>query len=177
VRRSGWRAAAKRTFDVALAGAALVLALPVLLVAAVALQLVTPGPVLRQQRRLGRDGRSFGLLKLRTAREGEPPTRTGALVRRLWIDELPQLWNVVTGELSIVGPRPARPTEVDGWPPELHDRLRVKPGITGMWQVNGEASYEDYGRLDLYYVDNWSLWTDLAIVVRSLPAVVRRARR
>jgi exopolysaccharide biosynthesis polyprenyl glycosylphosphotransferase len=178
VRRSGWRAAAKRAFDLVVASVGLVAALPVLLLAVVAIQLTSPGPVVRRQRRLGRDGRTFPLLKLRTAKRGDDrSTRVGAIVRALWIDELPQLWNVVTGELSVVGPRPALPTDVDRWPPELHNRLRVKPGITGMWQVNSEATYEDYSRLDLYYVDNWSLWTDLAIVLRTLPAVLRRARR
>jgi exopolysaccharide biosynthesis polyprenyl glycosylphosphotransferase len=177
VRRSGWRAAAKRTFDLVVAAVGLVTVLPVLLAAILAIQLSAPGPVFREQRRLGRDGRTFRLLKLRTDRRDGRGTRVGGLVRRLWIDELPQLWNVVTGEMSVVGPRPARPTDVDRWPPELHNRLRVKPGITGMWQVNSESTYEDYSRLDLYYVDNWSLWTDLAIVVRTLPAVVRRARR
>ena len=177
VRRSGWRAAAKRTFDVAVAVTGLVAVLPVLLAAILALQLSAPGPVFRGQRRLGRDGRTFALLKLRTAPEDGRQSWVGRLVRRLWIDELPQLWNVVTGEMSVVGPRPARPTDVDRWPPELHNRLRVKPGITGMWQVNSESTYEDYSRLDLYYVDNWSLWTDLAIVLRTLPAVLRRTRR
>jgi exopolysaccharide biosynthesis polyprenyl glycosylphosphotransferase len=178
VRRSGWRAVAKRAFDVVVAGVALAVTLPVLLLAVLAMEVTTPGPVLRSQRRLGRDGRTFHLLKLRTAPPDDVrPTRVGALLRSLWIDELPQLWNVLAGQMSVVGPRPARPTEIDRWPPELHNRLRVKPGITGMWQVNTSASFEDYSRLDLYYVDNWSLWTDLAIVVRTLPAVLRRARR
>jgi exopolysaccharide biosynthesis polyprenyl glycosylphosphotransferase len=178
VHRSGWRAVAKRGFDLVVAGASLLLVLPVLLVAVLALQVTAPGPVLRRQRRLGRDGRTFHLLKLRTGRPGQlEPTAVGQLLRRLWIDELPQLWNVLAGQMSVVGPRPARPTEIDWWPPELHNRLRVKPGITGMWQVNSEARFEDYSRLDLYYVDNWSLWTDLAIVARTLPALLRRARR
>ncbi len=96
---------------------------------------------------------------------------------RTWsIDELPQLWNVLRGEMSIVGPRPALPSEVESWSEELANRLSVKPGITGMWQVNGRSasSFDDYARYDLYYVDNWSLLTDLAIVAKTIPAVLLR---
>jgi lipopolysaccharide/colanic/teichoic acid biosynthesis glycosyltransferase len=100
----------------------------------------------------------------------------GRILRRFSLDELPQLWNVLRGEMSLVGPRPALPHEITGWGPELHQRLTVKPGITGMWQVNGRsnASFEDYVRLDLYYVDNWSLLTDLAIMAKTCVAVLRR---
>jgi lipopolysaccharide/colanic/teichoic acid biosynthesis glycosyltransferase len=103
-------------------------------------------------------------------------TRVGHILRRFSLDELPQLWNVLRGDMSLVGPRPALPREITSWGPELHQRLRVKPGITGMWQVNGRsnASFEDYARLDLYYVDNWSLLTDLAIIVKTVVAVLRR---
>jgi lipopolysaccharide/colanic/teichoic acid biosynthesis glycosyltransferase len=90
------------------------------------------------------------------------------------IDEIPQLWNVVKGEMSLVGPRPALPHETEAWDPLLTQRLRVTPGITGMWQVNGrsDTSFEDYTRLDLYYVDNWSLLIDLAILGKTLPVVL-----
>jgi len=103
-------------------------------------------------------------------------TSAGRYLRRFSLDELPQLWNVVRGEMSLVGPRPALPDEVSGWSPELHQRLRVKPGITGMWQVQGRshASFDEYSRLDLYYVENWSLLVDLTILVKTLPAVLLR---
>jgi lipopolysaccharide/colanic/teichoic acid biosynthesis glycosyltransferase len=109
-------------------------------------------------------------------REDPRVTRVGGFLRRTSIDELPQLWNVLRGEMSIVGPRPALPREMAGWTPELALRLRVKPGITGMWQVNGrsESSFEDYIRHDLYYVHNWSLLTDLAIVCKTIPTVLLR---
>ena len=103
-------------------------------------------------------------------------TRVGRLIRATSIDELPQLWNVVRGDMSLVGPRPALPHETEEWDSLLAQRLRVKPGITGMWQVNGrsDTSFEDYTRLDLYYVDNWTLTTDLAIMLKTVPAVVLR---
>ena len=101
-------------------------------------------------------------------------TGVGRFLRKWSIDELPQFWNVLRGEMSIVGPRPALPKEVPGWSEELRNRLRVQPGITGMWQVNGRssASFDDYERYDLYYVDNWSLLADLAIVAKTIPAVL-----
>lgn len=196
--RDGWRAHAKRCFDVVLSAAALVLTAPVLLVAAVAVKLDSRGPVLFRQHRVGRDGRVFEVLKLRTMHvdaeerlaellhlnEADGPlfklrddprvTRVGRVLRTTSIDELPQLWNVLRGEMSLVGPRPALPREVAAWSPELHQRLRVLPGITGAWQVSGrsDATFDEYARLDLSYVDNWSLLTDLSILVRTIPAVV-----
>jgi lipopolysaccharide/colanic/teichoic acid biosynthesis glycosyltransferase len=103
-------------------------------------------------------------------------TRVGRILRATSIDELPQLLNVVRGDMSLVGPRPALPHETEEWDALLAQRLRVKPGITGMWQVNGrsDTSFEDYTRLDLYYVDNWSLATDLAILAKTLPVVLLR---
>lgn len=101
-------------------------------------------------------------------------TRVGRFIRATSIDELPQLFNVIRGDMSLVGPRPALPHETEEWDALLAQRLRVKPGITGMWQVNGRSNtnFEDYTRLDLYYVDNWSLTTDLAILFKTVPAVV-----
>jgi exopolysaccharide biosynthesis polyprenyl glycosylphosphotransferase len=191
---------AKRTFDVAVAGAALLLSLPTLVACALAIKLTSPGPVLFRQQRLGRDGRLFDVLKLRTMvvdapdllaelrarnqadgplfkmRDDPRITRVGAFLRRFSLDELPQFWNVLRGEMALVGPRPALVEESEGWSPELHQRLRVKPGMTGMWQVGGRshASFEDYTRLDLYYVDNWSLVVDLTIMAQTVPAVFRR---
>jgi exopolysaccharide biosynthesis polyprenyl glycosylphosphotransferase len=200
VQRSGWRGMAKRVLDVVGATTGLLLMAPVLALIALAIKLNSNGPILFQQERVGRNGKPFRMLKFRTMvrnaeelmanlaqqNEADGPlfklkndprvTRVGHILRRLSLDELPQLWNVLRGEMSLVGPRPALPHEVTGWGPELHQRLTVKPGITGMWQVNGRsnASFEDYVRLDLYYVDNWSLLTDLAIVAKTVLAILRR---
>ncbi len=200
VTRDGWRAAAKRAFDLVVGSLTLVLASPVLLVAAVAIKLDTRGPVLFRQVRVGRNSEPFHVLKLRSMvldaedhlldlvdlNEADGPlfkmaedpriTRVGRILRATSIDELPQLLNVVRGDMSLVGPRPALPHETEEWDALLAQRLRVKPGITGMWQVNGrsDTSFEDYTRLDLYYVDNWSLTTDLAILFKTLPAVLLR---
>jgi exopolysaccharide biosynthesis polyprenyl glycosylphosphotransferase len=200
VHRSGWRGMAKRVLDLVGATTGLLLMAPVLALIALAIKLNSRGPVLFRQERVGRNGTPFRILKFRTMvhnaeqlmanlvqqNEVDGPlfklkndprvTRVGRILRRFSLDELPQLWNVLRGEMSLVGPRPALPHEITGWGPELHQRLTVKPGITGMWQVNGRsnASFEDYVRLDLYYVDNWSLLTDLAIMAKTCVAVLRR---
>jgi exopolysaccharide biosynthesis polyprenyl glycosylphosphotransferase len=197
--RGGWRARAKRTFDVALAGLVLLVVTPVMVAATIAIKIDSPGPVFFGQSRVGRHGRRFRVLKfrtmgidaedrlaeLRTQNEADGPlfkmaddpriTRVGRFLRKTSIDELPQLWNVLRNEMSMVGPRPALPAEVEEWDHDLHERLRVKPGITGMWQVHGRsnADFGEYARLDLYYVHNWSLMVDLAILARTLPAVLR----
>jgi len=100
----------------------------------------------------------------------------GRFLRRFSIDEVPQFWNVLRGQMSVVGPRPALPQEMGSWSAEVHKRLQLKPGITGMWQVRGRCdnSFAEYTRWDLYYLDNWSLWTDVAIVARTIPAVLSR---
>jgi exopolysaccharide biosynthesis polyprenyl glycosylphosphotransferase len=200
VRRHGWRAAAKRTFDVVCAGTLLVLLMPLMVLVAIAIKIDSRGPILFKQRRVGKDGRMFTVLKFRTMsvdaedrlaelrahNEADGPlfkmrndprtTRLGRFLRRVSLDELPQLWNVLRNEMSMVGPRPALPSEVARWETRLRQRLRVKPGLTGMWQVNGRsnATFEAYTRLDLYYVDNWSLITDLGIILRTLPTLLRR---
>lgn len=198
--RTGWRQHAKRAFDLAVATIALLLASPVLLAVAVLVKVDSPGPVFFRQLRVGRDGELFRMLKVRTMyvdaerrraelvalNEADGPlfkieddpriTRVGRWLRRLSIDEIPQFWNVLSGSMSVVGPRPALPDEVAEWDPALHDRLRVLPGITGMWQVSGRSgtTFEEYRRLDLYYVDNWSLAHDLRIVLQTFTAVVAR---
>jgi exopolysaccharide biosynthesis polyprenyl glycosylphosphotransferase len=200
VQREGWRRIAKRTFDITGALLGLLFFAPVLAVAAIAIKATSPGPVVFRQTRVGRDNRRFEVLKLRTMIDGaerllpdllhqneadgplfkmrEDPriTSVGRILRKTSLDEVPQLWNVLRGEMSLVGPRPALPQETEHWDPLLAQRLRVKPGITGMWQVNGrsEASFEDYTRLDLYYVDNWSLTTDLSILAKTVPVVLAR---
>ena len=196
--RTGWRMVAKRTFDVVAAAAALTALAPFLLVAAAVIKLDSRGPVLFRQRRVGRDGAEFSMLKLRTmvpdaearrdelvaANEADGPlfkiendprvTRVGRLLRKTSIDELPQLINIIRGDMSLVGPRPALPSEVAGWTPDLFHRLRVRPGLTGLWQIKGRdgTDFESYERYDLYYTDNWSLARDLSIIVRTVPAVI-----
>jgi len=196
--RSRLRLFLKRSFDVVIAGLVLVLTLPILAIAAVAIKLDSRGPVLFRQVRVGKDGELFEMFKLRTmvrdaeARRSELEelnessgplfkiradpriTRVGRFLRKSSIDELPQLWNVIRGDMSVVGPRPALPSETEEWTPDLRERLRVLPGITGMWQVSGrsEADFELYRRLDLYYVDNWSLTHDVKIVLKTLFVVL-----
>jgi exopolysaccharide biosynthesis polyprenyl glycosylphosphotransferase len=198
VARHGWRHVAKRALDLAVSLGGLLAASPVLLACAVLVKLESRGPVFFKQERVGQNGKLFKVLKFRTMvvnaeallidlrdqNEADGPlfkmkddpriTRVGKILRKLSIDEIPQLWNVVRNEMSLVGPRPALMREVADWTPELHNRLRVKPGITGMWQVMGrsDSSFESYARHDLFYVDNWSLWTDLAIVGKTIPTVL-----
>ncbi len=200
VAQGGSRAVFKRTFDIVCACIGLVLTSPILLVAAAAIRISSGPGVLFAQTRVGKDGNPFTVYKLRTMvpnaesmlpslmdrNEASGPmfkmtddprvTRVGAFLRKTSIDELPQLLNVVTGKMSLVGPRPALPHEAVQWNDDLKERLRVKPGITGNWQVNGRftASIEDYQRLDMYYVDNWSIVTDLVILAKTVPAVLKR---
>ncbi len=199
INRQGWRAVAKRLFDITVALLILLLASPLLAVIALAVRRDSPGPVLFAQERVGQQGVLFKVFKFRTmvvdaeqqksqlveANEGAGPlfklkddprvTSIGRILRKLSLDEIPQLWNVVRGEMSLVGPRPALVSETEAWDLDLFGRLRVRPGITGMWQVSGrsETSFEEYTRLDLYYVDNWSLIVDLSILVRTIPAVLK----
>jgi exopolysaccharide biosynthesis polyprenyl glycosylphosphotransferase len=198
VRRNGWRAVAKRTFDVVLSALGLAVISPLWLLIALGVKCTSAGPVLFRQERVGRRGRRFFVYKFRTMvvdaeqrlvdlrhdNEADGPlfklrqdpriTPFGRVLRKLSLDELPQLINVLKGEMSLVGPRPALPGEVTQWGPELFERLRVQPGITGMWQVNGRSnsSFSEYQRWDLYYVDNWSIWRDLAILFKTLPVVL-----
>ncbi|MCP5032915.1 MAG: sugar transferase [Actinomycetia bacterium] len=197
--RHGWRAAAKRLFDVTVASSALICLSPVMVALALLVRLGSSGPILFRQERVGKEGEPFMMLKFRTmvvgaedmlaeletTDEGAGPlfkmkqdprvTRIGSFLRKTSLDELPQLWNVIRDEMSLVGPRPALRSEMVDWSEELYTRLRVKPGITGMWQVSGRSSttFEEYTRLDLYYVDNWSFVVDLAIMARTVPAVIK----
>lgn len=173
----------KRAVDLAGAALALVLASPLLLLAALAISLDDRGPVLYRQRRVGRHGEEFGLLKLRTmvvgaeaqgtglaVNEGDARiTRAGRVLRRLSLDELPQLWNVVRGEMSLVGPRPTLAYQVERYTPRQRRRLEVKPGITGWAQVQGRARlpWDERIELDVWYVEHCSLWLDLRILART----------
>jgi lipopolysaccharide/colanic/teichoic acid biosynthesis glycosyltransferase len=178
-----------RALDVAIAGAGLALASPGLVVAAAAVKLADGGPILYRQTRVGRDGVDFELLKLRTmvvgaetlgagwaVDEGDPRiTRVGRLLRRLSLDELPQLWNVVRGEMSIVGPRPTLRYQVERYDERQRHRLDVKPGITGWAQIHGRASlpWAERIELDLWYVEHASALVDLKILLRTPFALFR----
>ncbi len=173
--------ALNRALDVALAGAGLALASPVLALAAVAVKLGDGGPVLFKQTRVGKDGRDFELLKLRTMVVGAETkgagyavdkgasriTRTGRFLRRTSIDELPQLWNIVRGEMSLIGPRPTLRYQVEKYTERQRRRLDVLPGITGWAQIHGRAalSWEERIELDVRYVDHRSPRTDLLILL------------
>ena len=173
----------KRALDLAGASLTLLLASPLLFLAALAISLDDRGPVLYRQRRVGRDGKEFDLLKLRTmvvgaeaqgagwaVNEGDPRiTRAGRVLRRLSLDELPQLWNVVRGEMSLVGPRPTLAYQVERYTPRQRRRLEVKPGITGWAQVQGRARvpWDDRIEFDVWYVEHRSLWLDLRILART----------
>jgi lipopolysaccharide/colanic/teichoic acid biosynthesis glycosyltransferase len=172
-----------RALDVAGAGLGLALASPVLAAAALAIKLDDSGPVLYRQRRVGYEGRDFDLLKLRTmvvgaetqgagwaVDRGDPRiTRVGRVLRRLSLDELPQLWNVVRGDMSLIGPRPTLRYQVDQYTPRQRRRLSVRPGLTGWAQVNGRTKlpWDERIELDLWYVENRSPWLDLKILART----------
>lgn len=188
---SGTRLAMKSTFDIVSAAFLMVLLAPVFLVVAALVKVEDRGPVFFSQRRVGQGGRSFVMKKFRSMHVGSdaqlPPendadgplfklrddprvTRIGRFLRRSSLDELPQLWNVLRGEMSLVGPRPPLASEVAAYEQDVHRRLLVKPGLTGLWQVSGRSdlSWEDSVRLDLYYVENWSFTSDLRILWRTL---------
>jgi lipopolysaccharide/colanic/teichoic acid biosynthesis glycosyltransferase len=181
-------AGAKRMLDVAGACAGLLAGSPLLLVAAVAVRLESPGPVLYRQQRVGLDGRTFEILKLRTMIEGaervgaglaiaqgDPRiTRVGELLRRLSLDELPNLVNILRGEMSIVGPRPTIPAQVAQYSERQRARLSVKPGLTGWAQVQGRASlpWSERIELDLDYISRRSLALDLRIIARTVALVL-----
>jgi exopolysaccharide biosynthesis polyprenyl glycosylphosphotransferase len=188
----------KRLFDLVGAAATLLLLSPLMLMIALAIYLEDRGPILFSQPRIGRDGRTFRCFKFRSMfidaesqerdlreamgqesalwkMERDPRvTRIGGFIRRYSLDELPQMLNVLRGEMSLVGPRPQQRWEVDTYTDWEHRRLRVRPGMTGLWQVSGRSqlSFDEAIRLDLYYVDNWSMTADLVIMAKTVGAVV-----
>jgi exopolysaccharide biosynthesis polyprenyl glycosylphosphotransferase len=196
--RSKLADALKRALDLVLATLALILAAPVFAVTALAIKLDSPGPVFFRQTRVGRYGHHFGCYKFRSMRtdaellktllaaqnEADGPvfkmkrdprvTRVGAVIRKFSIDELPQLINVLKGEMSLVGPRPALPKEVVQYRFEQLGRLNALPGITGLQQVSGRSdlSFERWTQLDLQYVSEQSLWQDIKILLKTIPAVI-----
>jgi exopolysaccharide biosynthesis polyprenyl glycosylphosphotransferase len=188
----------KRAFDTCFAVAALVAAAPVLLCAAIAIKITSSGPVFYAAERIGLDGRPFTMLKLRTMvadantqleklaehndcpnavlfkiRDDPRVTSVGKFLRRFSIDEIPQFINVVKQQMSVVGPRPPLRSEVDTYDGQVRRRLLVRPGVTGLWQVSGRSDldWEESVRLDLFYVENWSMAGDLAIIAKTLRAV------
>lgn len=179
---------ATRALDLLLGGIGSLLTAPLIALAALAIRLETPGHPIYRQTRVGKDGRPFQIYKLRTmvrgaeftgaglaVQEGDDRiTRVGAFLRRTSLDELPNLWNVVRGEMSIVGPRPTVQVQVDQYTERQRGRLKVKPGITGWAQVNGRASlpWDERIELDLWYVEHRTLWLDLRILARTVKLVV-----
>ncbi len=203
-RASDWQRAIKRFMDIALTVAILPFVIPVLLVAALMIKLEDRGPIFYRHRVVGRSGAPITVLKLRTMvpdaaklitnvaalneRTGGPlfkassdprVTRIGRFLRATSVDELPQLWDVIRGAMSLVGPRFALPTEVEHFDEELRRRSEMRPGMTGLWQseARDNPSFSAYRRLDLFYIDNWSLSLDVAILANTLHGVVVRALR
>jgi lipopolysaccharide/colanic/teichoic acid biosynthesis glycosyltransferase len=194
----------KRAFDIVVAPLAFVLVLPIVLLCALAVWLDSGGPVVFVQTRIGAGGRPFRLLKLRTMTHGNDDsthrayvadliagradaenglyklandprvTGVGRVLRKLSLDELPQLWNVVRGEMSLIGPRPPLPSEAELYDDRAWERLYVKPGVTGLWQVSGRStlSFDEMVQLDVEYWRSWSPARDVAILLRSLPVVI-----
>ena len=195
----GGKHVAKRAMDIVVAGCALLFLSPVFAVIALLIRLDSEGPAFFAQERVGRGGRLFRILKFRSMNASAPAqlealmasnegngvlfkmkndprvTRLGRTLRKYSLDELPQLWNVLMGDMSLVGPRPPLASEVSTYEDHVHRRLYIKPGLTGMWQVNGRSnlSWEDSVRLDLYYVENWSLMGDLIILWRTVKVVAQ----
>lgn len=207
VARAGATARWKRPLDVAVGAAACLVALPLMAVIAVMIRLDSPGPIFFRQERVGRDGGHFRMWKFRSmytnsedishraaaaawfaarpaadgykSRSDPRVTRIGRFIRRTSLDELPQLLNVLAGHMSLVGPRPAIPYELQHYLPAYFERQRVKPGMTGLWQVSGRdaVSAQDMMALDVRYVREMSLRLDVEIILRTVPALAGRRQR
>ncbi|HKU68488.1 MAG TPA: sugar transferase [Candidatus Baltobacteraceae bacterium] len=195
-----WWFGFKRAFDVIVAGVVLLFTLPIIVAAALAIAIVDRGAPFYSQVRVGMHGRRFRMFKLRTMVEGAHDMRDdllhlnevdgpvfkikndprlhplGAFLRRTSIDELPNLFNVLRGEMSLVGPRPPLPCEVEHYGPYEMRRLSVMPGVTCLWQISGRCgvSFDEWMRLDNAYIDTWSPLSDMAILLRTVPAVIRK---
>jgi exopolysaccharide biosynthesis polyprenyl glycosylphosphotransferase len=194
----GWSYRLKRAIDVTLAGVILVVTSPLMALIAVAIRLDSPGPALFLQPRVGRDGQLFMLYKFRSMVDGADDDReslrdqnettgpifkmrrdprltsVGRALRRLSLDELPQFWNVLRGDISLVGPRPPMPCEVEHYDEWHRRRLEIAPGLTGLWQVSGRSdlTFDEMVMLDLFYAENWSLALDIRILLRTVPTVL-----
>jgi exopolysaccharide biosynthesis polyprenyl glycosylphosphotransferase len=198
-RYEGPRAFAKRAFDISISGLAIIVSAPLLLALSAMVKVTSSGPVLYRSQRIGHRGDPFQMLKFRTMRSGadselqellkaqgtsEVPlfkiendpriTKVGQVLRKYSLDELPQLFNVFLGSMSLVGPRPQIAAEVALYDSAAERRLLLRPGISGLWQVSGRStlSWEDSIRLDLFYVENWSIVSDISILWRTIRAVV-----
>lgn len=195
-----WWLTFKRVFDIVVASLVVVVTLPIIVLAALAIIIVDHGAPFYSQERVGLRGRRFRMWKLRTMVEGAHDMRDdllhlneadgpvfkikndprlhalGSFLRRTSIDELPNLFNVLRGEMSLVGPRPPLPIEVEHYGPYEMRRLSVLPGVTCLWQINGRCSvsFEEWMRLDNQYIDTWSPLRDLEILLRTIPAVIRK---
>lgn len=193
-----WQIVFKRIVDVIISSLGLLLLSPVLLLTAVAIKLDSSGPAIFRQTRLGRGGKEFTCYKFRSMtadaesqierlrdqneatgplfkmRDDPRRTRVGRFVRRTSLDELPQLWNVLKGEMSLIGPRPPLPSEVQEYEPWHYRRLETSPGITGLWQVSGRSdlTFDEMVLLDVYYIENWSPMLDLRILLKTIPTVI-----
>jgi exopolysaccharide biosynthesis polyprenyl glycosylphosphotransferase len=197
---AGWEWAVKRSFDLVVSSFIVVVGSPIWAAIAVAIKLSSPGPVFYRDRRIGLREREFGMMKFRTmyadaaqrqdsleaANEASGPlfkikddprvTRVGRMLRRYSLDELPQVLNVLWGEMSLVGPRPLPIRDYEQLQQWHRKRYLVLPGMTGLWQVSGriDLSFDDLVRLDFYYIENWSIWLDISILAKTLPAVLAR---
>jgi exopolysaccharide biosynthesis polyprenyl glycosylphosphotransferase len=194
----GFDRALKRVIDVVVSAIALIVLAPIMLLVAIAVKLDSPGPVLIGQERVGAGGRTFRCYKVRSMyvdaeqrlaellerneaggpifklRDDPRRTRVGRIIRKLSLDEVPQLWNVLVGDISLVGPRAPFPHEVAKYNEWQRRRLEATPGLTGLWQVSGRSdlSFDEMVMLDLYYIENWSLGLDLKIILQTIPAVI-----
>lgn len=192
------QAAVKRAIDVTVAAAALLLLLVPMLLIALAIKLDSRGPVIYRQRRVGKGGRPFTMYKFRSMvadaddlmpaladqnehtlpifkiRRDPRKTRVGHVLRRLSLDEIPQVFNVLRGDLSLVGPRPPLEREIAAYQPRHWERLSVPQGMTGLWQVSGRSllNFDEMLELDLAYIETWSVWNDLVLLARTVPAVL-----
>jgi lipopolysaccharide/colanic/teichoic acid biosynthesis glycosyltransferase len=187
----------KRVIDVVLAAAALVLLLPIMFVVAVMIRFTSPGPAIFRQERCGLNGRRFVFYKFRSMCDGaegmkaalqhlnakdtafkipnDPRlTAVGRYIRKFSIDEWPQLWNVIRGDMALVGPRPAVPGEVENYKRWQRRRLRMRPGLTCLWAISGRDNldFDTWMKLDMQYIDNWSLALDWKIILRTIPKVL-----
>ncbi len=193
-----WELFIKRSIDVILSTIAIILLSPLFFVVAILIKLTSPGPLLFKQKRIGLNGRKFILYKFRTMYEGAQKklanvnvfkemdnpafrkkkiqyiTPIGKILRKFSVDELPQLFNVFIGHMSLIGPRPSVPEEVKQYEPWQRRRLSMRPGLTCLWQISGrnKLDFEEWMKLDLKYLDNWSLWLDFKILIRTIPMVM-----
>ncbi|NLF25519.1 MAG: exopolysaccharide biosynthesis polyprenyl glycosylphosphotransferase, partial [Deltaproteobacteria bacterium] len=194
-----WELGLKRVFDVVVSALLLVVCSPLFAVIALLVRITSPGPVFFVQKRVGLNGRLFNMYKFRSMHstaeselealkaqnemsgpafklKNDPRvTALGRFLRRFSLDELPQLWNVFKGEMSLVGPRPPVPGEVNAYARRYRRRLSMRPGMTCTWQVSGRNEIKDFDswvKLDLEYIDNWSFWQDIRLLLRTIPAVL-----